>query len=231
MKYILCTAAVLASISGLVNANDGIYASVKAGISDTKFKSSTYNIPEDEDFYINNNQTKSVYPTISVAAGYDFSTISPVDVRAELEYTYKGKTTFDPSTYENIYEGESWGEYPSNISNELTSQLLMLNGYYDFKNTSKFTPYVSAGVGFTHVKNKQTNGWGETSSDSDNHFTWSAGVGVNYAVSKNVGLDLSYRYVDAGKFKFNNLVGYGENLDTNVKLQSNEYLVGVRYNF
>ncbi len=30
----------------------------------------------------------------------------------------------------------------------------MVNGYYDFHNSTAFTPYISAGVGLAHVKLK-----------------------------------------------------------------------------
>lgn len=229
----------------MTHADNGIYTSLKAGISDTKYKNSEdaffYTGDNDKSVNSNQNQTKSGYPTISAAVGYDFSTISPFNVRAELEYTYKDKTTFQPnvSSIIDYMPGSSPtvidnGGYPSNYSNSLQSQSLMLNGYYDFKNGSKYTPYVSAGIGATHVKNKQTAVHAnETASDSDNDFTWSAGVGVAYAVSQNVALDLSYKYIDAGKYEFNYPTrGNSGNYDrTNVKLSSNEYSLGIRYQF
>lgn len=243
MKNLLLVALVAASFSSLASADNGVYASVKAGVSDTKYKDSvdteyTTDSTDHVWVYSNNNQTKSVYPTISAAVGYDFSTISPVNVRTELEYTYKGKTKYQPETYETYgnYQGTVGIDYEHfaaiNLSS-IKSQSLMLNGYYDFKNTSKFTPYVSAGVGFTHIKNTQTNRIENTSaSDSDNQFTWSAGVGVNYAVSQNVGLDLGYRYVDAGKYDFTFTHKEGVvPTNTKFKLSSNEYLLGIRYNF
>lgn len=236
MKHLLLTTLVIASFSGLANASDGIYASVKSGISDTKVKSNSL------DFYdptsdLNgrfefSNQTKSVYPTISAAVGYDFSKISNVNARAELEYTYKNSTSFNPQVVAlvDLDTGERTTDgLESNSTNKLTTQSLMLNGYYDFKNQTKFTPYISAGVGFTHVKNKQSDEDYSTS-DSDNHFTWSAGVGVAYHISNNVALDASYRYVDAGKFKFTDTQD-GEFARTNMKLSSNDYLLGIRYNF
>ena len=245
MKKIIYTALISASFSSLVNASGGIYTSVKAGISDTKYKNSEdayyYGREDSKTAFLNNNLTKSIYPTISAAIGYDFSAISPVNVRAELEYTYKDKTNFQPTVGSvlDYMPGQSPqvvdnGGFESDYQNSLQSQSLMLNAYYDFRNTSKFTPYVSAGAGVTHVKNKQTVTYdNSTTSDSDNHFTWSAGAGIAYAVSQNVALDLSYKYVDAGKYEFNyptrsNMI---TNNRTNVKLASNEYLLGVRYNF
>jgi opacity protein-like surface antigen len=243
MKHFLLVALVAVSFSSLANANNGVYASIKAGVSDTKYKNSVdteYN-SDDPDYvwiYSNNDQTKSIYPTISAALGYDFSAISPVNVRAELEYTYKSKTKYQPETYETYGDyagviGIDYEHYAAINTSSIKSQSLMLNGYYDFKNTSKFTPYLSAGVGFTHIKNTQTDTIHHTNaSDSDNQFTWSAGIGVNYAISQNVGLDLSYRYVDAGKYDFTFTHTDGViPTNTKFKLESNEYLLGIRYNF
>ena len=224
------------SFSGFANASDGIYASVKAGISDTKLKSNAIDF-YDPSLDLNgrfefSNQTKSIYPTISAAVGYDFSAISPANARAELEYTYKNSTTFNPNPVAliDLDTGERMtGGLESTLNSELTTQSLMLNGYYDFKNQTKFTPYVSAGVGFTHVKNKQSTDDFSTS-DSDNHFTWAAGLGVAYNITDSVALDASYRYVDAGKFKFTDTQD-DEVTRTNMKISSNEYLLGIRYNF
>lgn len=234
-KIFVATALSIASMSMAYAADSGVYASVKAGISDTKYKDSSDLLVDSNQLINNSNANKSVYPTVSAAVGYDFSTISPVNARAELEYTYKNSTTFSPDA--NLQTDLSTGSTSQPFSNkefnnELTTQSLMLNAYYDFKNQSKFTPYLSAGAGLTHVKNKQNyvNNINSSNSDSDNHFTWSAGAGVAYAVSQNVALDLSYRYVDAGKFKFDNVVN-GDAIKTNAKLTSNEYLLGVRYNF
>ncbi|OTG87177.1 hypothetical protein B9T31_06100 [Acinetobacter sp. ANC 4558] len=241
MKHLFLTSAILLSFSGLANANNGIYASLKAGISDTKYKNS-----EDKRVFDggvlsleakNNDQTKSIYPNISAAVGFDFSKISKINARAELEYTYKDKETFSPTidnvtarVGSNVFSGKAPDGFVL-FNNALRSQSLMVNGYYDFKNTSKFTPYVGLGIGATRVKNKQTEiSVNDSVSSTDTHFTWSAGVGIAYNVTDNVALDLSYKYVDAGKFKFNNYVPDG-NFDTKVKLHSNDYSLGIRYNF
>jgi outer membrane autotransporter protein len=220
MKYILCASLVAISLPVLANANDGFYASVKSGISHTEFKDSSYKVADE----VSNNRSKNevVYPGIYAAVGYDFSAISPVTARAELEYSYKHDEDFNPTLRNKNL---------NRINNELRTQALMLNGFYDFKNQSAFTPYISAGVGVTHLRNKQTlEGHTRSSTDDDNQFTWSAGVGATYAISKDVALDLSYRYVDAGEFNFKNSLGRKET-KTDVDLVSNEYLLGIRYNF
>lgn len=239
MKSILLTTLFVASFSGVANANNGVYTSIKSGISETKLKSNEVNYNTSTGVgshtHLIKNESKSIYPNIAVAVGYDFSTISPVNARAELEYTYKNKTTFDADAA-SVTTFNSYDEnVPAKYTNTLRTQSLMLNGYYDFKNQSKFTPYVSAGVGVTRIKNnlKDTDiPDGEYDfSKSDNHFTWSAGLGVAYNVSQNVALDLSYRYVDAGKFEFKHTHSSSEDTSVKFKQTSNDFALGIRYSF
>lgn len=247
MKHLLLVALVTTSFSGFANANNGVYASVKAGVSDTKMKdnevhystSGNPNILSDgiENYY-QNNQSKSIYPNISVAIGFDFSQISNINTRTELEYTYKDSATFKPTTNywssTNISSSSVYsGDNSEKFSNRLESQSLMFNGYYDFKNISKLTPYISAGFGVTRIKNNYTNLRFPkfTLSQADHQFTWSVGVGAAYNITNNVALDLNYKYMNAGKFKFNEDFGDHENESIQFKLSSQDYSLGIRYNF
>lgn len=193
---------------------------------------------------------------LATALGFDFSAISTLNVRTELEYTYKGKTSFNPDVTSvtqteqynynynavdgsnNVSHNESWSNTylanePGFITNEIRSHQLMLNNYYDFKNTSKFTPYLSAGVGVTHLKNK-VSFYDVSETKSDNNFTWSVGAGVAYKVTPNVSLDLGYRYVDAGDFEFSKTMSDGfwtQTFKSTADLSAHDYTVGIRYNF
>ena len=245
MKRILLIALATISYSGLANANNGFYASVKAGVSDTKMKDNQVNYFYDdgsyyshEDYY-QHDQSKSIYPNISTAVGFDFSRISNINTRIELEYTYKHSTKFEPtSNYEIWTNTHNTTIYQSKkgtkkFSNELKSQSLMANGYYDFENKSKFTPYLGGGIGLTRVKNDYINlPFPEYNlSKSDNHFTWSTSIGVSYNVVNSVDLDLSYRYVDLGKFKFGKDFKEFDSEETSFKLNSQDYALGIRYTF
>jgi len=95
MTKFFITTAVVISFTSLAYADNGIYTSLKAGVSDTTYKNSTDEIVSR--LFNNDKQSKSIYPTISVAVGYDFSSLSPVNLRTELEYSYKGSTTFNPN--------------------------------------------------------------------------------------------------------------------------------------
>lgn len=249
MKHLLLVTAI--SISSLTYADSGFYTSLKSGISDTKFDNSKDQISvaeiEDVKFNLYNKDTdETIYPNVAVALGFDFSKISKVNARAELEYTYKDKAKFNPNVGKVLVEFDGGSETidaPEGFNNylftnKLRSQSLMLNGYYDFKNVSKFTPYLSTGVGVTSIKNTQMLNPEMSQveeelnlSDTSNSFTWSVGAGVAYKVTENVALDLGYRYVDAGEIEFNNNIQDFANLKTTADLISHDYTLGLRYNF
>lgn len=228
------------------HADNNFYASLKSGISDITYKNSTNTYSDkglqSDVIYSNDDQTKSNFPNVSVAIGYDFSNITPINIRTELEYSYKDKISFRPnmnSIEHRLYLfNDSWidrVEQDGYVENDIKMQSLMLNTLYDFKNSSKFTPYLGVGLGATYVKSNQriADYSFEKKKDNDSSFSWSISAGVNYDLNNNVSLDLSYKYLNAGKFKFENYP-YDHtdiNLTTKTKLISNEYLLGIRYKF
>ena len=233
--------AAILSTSSFAYADSGLYTSLKAGVSDTKFEDYKLDLADGNDSLVfkHKDADETIYPNISAAIGFDFSKVSKVNARAELEYTYKDKATFAPNTSSAIFNGveeQAPEGFPGFLVNELRSQSLMLNGYYDFKNTSKFTPYLSAGVGVSRIENKvsinpEALGTSENiTTDTNNNFTWTAGAGVAYKVTENVALDLAYRYVDAGETDVSQSIG-GTKLKNTADLVSHDYSLGVRYNF
>lgn len=223
-----------------------LYTSLKAGISDTKFEDYKLTLAQGDESIIfkHKDADESIYPNISAAIGFDFSKVSKVNARAELEYTYKDKATFAPNISSAIFNGNEEQAPPNSpgyVVNELRTQSLMLNGYYDFKNTTKFTPYLSAGLGVSRIENDistnpemfnssehiSTDTSEHISTDTNNNFAWTAGAGVAYQVTKDVALDLAYRYVDAGEIETSlSLDGA-----TSADLISHDYSLGIRYNF
>ena len=238
MKRILL--ATVIATSSFAYADSGLYTSLKAGVSDTKFEDYKLGLADGNDSLVfkHKDADETIYPNISAAIGFDFSKVSKVNARAELEYTYKDKATFAPNISSGIFNGEEEQApegIPSFLVNELRTQSLMLNGYYDFKNKSKFTPYLSAGVGVSRIENKvsinpEYFGDSENITDTNNNFTWTAGAGVAYKVTENVALDLAYRYVDAGETDVSQSFE-GIKLKNTADLVSHDYSLGVRYNF
>ena len=239
MKRILL--ATVIATSSFAYADSGLYTSLKAGISDTKFEDYKLDLADGNDSLVfkHKDADETIYPNISAAIGFDFSKVSKVNARAELEYTYKDKATFAPNISSAIFNGvelQALEGFPSLFVNELRTQSLMLNGYYDFKNKSKFTPYLSAGVGVSRIENKVSINpefFGDSeniTTDTNNNFTWTAGAGIAYKVTENVALDLAYRYVDAGETDVSQSIG-GIKLKNTADLVSHDYSLGVRYNF
>ncbi|MVW51359.1 outer membrane beta-barrel protein, partial [Escherichia coli] len=119
---------------------------------------------------------------------------------------------------------------------------LMLNAYYDFRNDSSFTPYVSAGLGYARIHHKTTDVYelkyysseetiSNSRSDTDNNFAWSLGVGVKYNIYDNLSVDLAYRYFDAGKSQITYRNEWNEEFKSRVSVRSNDIMLGVTYDF
>ena len=110
----------------------------------------------------------------------------------------------------------------------------LVNGYYDFPNHTKFTPYVSAGLGWLHNKisedrtgSAKFNG---TSSANRNSFAWQLGAGVSYVVTKNISIDLGYRFLDRAKRNFKVYNSDGSSAMLQIK-PVHVGLVGMRISF
>lgn len=76
----------------------------------------------------------------------------------------------------------------------------LVNFAYDFKNTSRVTPFVMGGVGYAKNKLKMTE-QGFSHSKSKNDFIYQAGAGVTFEVEKNVHFELGYRAI-GDNFKY-----------------------------
>ena len=92
---------------------------------------------------------------------------------------------------------------------------IMANAYYDFHNSSEFTPYLMAGIGVSRssVEFKSSvnykSGGSDVSQDLNTlksknltSFNYQVGVGVGYEMSKDIHLDLGYKLSGmTGKYK------------------------------
>ena len=83
-----------------------------------------------------------------------------------------------------VYTGDITSNVRSvgiNLDNRVN--LYMANAYYDFKNSSPFTPFLGFGIGMADIKNAK-----------DNEFAWSAHLGGKYNITPNVYLGLKGSY-------------------------------------
>lgn len=119
---------------------------------------------------------------LGAAVGYAFE-----NIRVEGELAWQ-KNDFDKINM--------WGR-DLELEGDISSLAFLLNGYYDFKNSSAFTPFVTAGIGMARIDidDMALSGWGgPAQSTHDTVFAFQLGFGVSYAVSDRISLDVKYRY-------------------------------------
>jgi opacity protein-like surface antigen len=136
----------------------------------------------------------------SIAVGTD---VTP-NVRAELETSFRRAGVSD-----------------GNIDGHLKTWTVMANGYYDFNNTTPFTPYVTGGIGAA-IHDGEFGGPGYSASGTTTKLAWKLGTGLNYALAKQTELFGGYQWLASTDPKFD---------DTKVKYDAHEVLAGVRYHF
>lgn len=128
---------------------------------------------------------------------FGFAPFAEYNLRHEIEYAIntKQKNSTETNAYgENFVYGTS-----------MQTQALLFNTYYDFNNSTKFTPYVGFGLGVSHLKaiventSKDDVDFSESRSGSDYNFAYALAAGVEYKLSEKLACDLQVRYFDYGK--------------------------------
>lgn len=92
----------------------------------------------------------------------------------------------------------------------------MLNGYYDFKNSSFFTPYVGAGIGYGKVR--YSSDVAGVDSVNEDTLAYQGVAGVGYELNPCWTLTGEYRYLGTTKA-------------ADTRYQSHSALAGLRYSF
>ena len=124
--------------------------------------------------------------------GYDFGN----SIRAEVSYVL-GRYAIGSSSYAGSISAAG-RTFPLNgtisASGNLATNSAMVSGYYDLKSTSRFTPYVGAGIGYTSVSipsmpasatvNSTTLNNRSLHGGSGSALGYQAKLGVSYAVSR-----------------------------------------------
>ncbi|WP_392551364.1 porin family protein [Orbus wheelerorum] len=224
----LAIAVTLGTISTVALAeNTGFYVGGKLGASIMQSKdvqshgNDVTGAGYDYDLY--GDKTKTVF-NLGVNAGYDFNVSYNIPVRAELDYTYRTDAKISTSDYIfSSMQGTAGGEY-EHANFKIRQSTLMANGYYDFYNSTAFTPYVGLGLGVSFVKYKDDVDMSKTK------FAWSAMAGVSYKVMSNLTANVEYRYLDSGKIKGSDSDDY-MNYSSSAKLHTNDVSIGLRYAF
>ena len=106
-------------------------------------------------------------------------------------------------------------------SGDMKAYTFLVNGYYDFINKTKFTPYLTAGIGVAKVDAKIN----KFAHVDDTGLAYQVGVGVAYAINSKLTVDLKYRYLAVSDLNGIEIVGI------NPEFASQNILLGLRYNF
>jgi opacity protein-like surface antigen len=136
-------------------------------------------------------------PFIGGAIGYEFNNWLRFDASAEYRartrlYSF-GHYTSGGGTFLDTYEGN------------LKSYVFLVNGFVDLGTWNCFTPFIGAGIGGAYNTlsdlsdiNPSLAGYGFGRNPSEWHMAYALYAGIGYAVSKNLKVDLSYRYLNYG---------------------------------
>jgi opacity protein-like surface antigen len=163
---------------------------------------------------------------IGGGVGYEFNSWLRFDATAE----YRAKT--------RVY---AFGTYPPNgldiYEGQLKSWVFLGNAYIDLGTWNCFTPFIGAGIGgarlnladFSDVN--PNGGYGFGRNPSEWNFAWALHAGVAYNVSKNLKVELAYRYLNYGSITDTVDCHGGCNPDSFKfsKLYSNDIMLSLRW--
>ena len=180
---------------------DGFYIAGRLGQAKIEVKDARGNA----DSHTNDGVTNKKRLMVSGAVGYRYE-----HWRAELEYVWRKRNSESPTEFsKHTFKSKSY----------------MFVVYYDFFPYTWFTPFVSAGIGYT--KNSLTNSlnlpsWSWRERMKDNSFTWSLGAGISAKITNRLIMDIGYRYYDMGDGELNVYNGKTET-------DAHEVYMGLRY--
>ena len=225
-KLLLASAVVLFASNAMAG---GLYVSPKLGLSfeSTKdIKISSYGERGGEADM--GSKDDNVFHA-GLAVGYDFS--QWVNLRVEGEYMYHAK-----ADAKNYYGN---GRSVAEIGLESSIHSLNANVYYDFRNSTPFTPYVGAGIGFSRVNTKFSEIPYRSliplyfdGSDDKTKFTYNlqAGLDFNFDDHNTIGIGYRYTSLGDGEAPFN-MNGYYPVGDVKAKHHAHELTLSYRFTF
>ncbi len=201
----------------------GYYVSGNVGFALPNTLTTTYN--DSKEFWQADTDFDSGW-ALTGAFGYDFD-----GFRTEFELGYQ-QSNFKETTWSSHWNNNivTWGS-TSLLDYDLTATTYLVNGYYDFKNNSGFTPFLGAGMGMATVElNNFSRGASYLGGDVDDTvFAYQFIGGVSYAFNKNFAMDLTYRYVGAADPTYDSGDGFNTKIDS--EFGSNNFLLGGRFTF
>ncbi len=207
MKKLLMAAAVIALTVGTANAaglDEGWYVGGGFG----------WNHAEDADFTsagVTNQADYNEGIAANLAVGYAWAG----GLRSELEGSYRTNGVDSLS-----------GAGAAGSGGDFRSYNAMANLYYDFKNDSRWVPYIGAGVGasWQHADDIAT-AFGTSIDEKDVQFAYQGMVGVDYWVNQRSAWGLRYNYFASTDGDFETATG----ADVDGEYRNHAVMVTYRY--
>ena len=132
-------------------------------------------------------------------------------LRAELELAYR---TNDLDEVKFSFFGIPAS---TSVDGELSSWGFLANAYYDFPTQSAIRPFIGAGVGSVNVEIEL-----EGESEDDWVLAYQLMAGFGFALSRDVNLDLQYRFFASADPDFDGI---------EVEYMTHNVMAGLRFNF
>ncbi|MDR1659766.1 MAG: outer membrane beta-barrel protein [Desulfovibrio sp.] len=227
--FLVCTLVVVLAVPAAAEVK-GIYGGLKFidSIFSTGHLSRSGEAARAADNYSQNTIGGGIF------AGYDFYPQSQIPVRAEVEYAIRTNAN---TSWDVEIAGVNVGE----LRGQWNLQTLFLNVFWDFLNSTAFTPYIGAGIGMGFINNRYSlesnSTWNaalpaidDSFSDTRTVFAWNAGLGCAYAFNENISLDLAYRFVGLSHSETEKTV-LGQKQKIGMAPYANEFSLGLRFTF
>lgn len=133
----------------------------------------------------------------------------------------------------NLGSGNIAGIPISPTQASVDAMTYMANVFYDWQNTSRFTPYIGFGLGAATVSTGTPSSYPIQSNSSDTVFAWQAGVGTSYKIVDNWSAVVDWRYIQAEDAALSASVpSLGtSNIPMKTSFGANEIRAGIRFDF
>ena len=166
-----------------------------------------------------------------IGAGYQFNG----SFRADATIEYRGGASLRSVSAAYPWLGPAQDEEA--FHTDVSSFVGLVNGYVTPGAWYGFSPFLDAGIGFADNRLASVRataaGWGEHyAGGSRTSFAWAAMAGVDYDLTANLKLELSYRYLSYGTVTTGGPEGYPGVLApiaSRNRLASNDFRLGLIY--
>jgi len=167
--------------------------------------------------------TLSGFPPLTAELSYDTGyTIGGAVGYMMEKFRVEGELSYQANDIDSL---SALGQSES-LNGDMSALTFLFNGYLDFATGGPLTPYITAGIGYSSVDIEIEGG-----SEDDNLFTYQLGVGIGYAMSETMTLDLRYRYLGAEDFETSeNVPGLGSGT-LKAGVASHNITAGLRFAF